>query len=120
MCCILQVNSEEHDLKPIDLSTIPEVNKHNPEVEEAIVSDQSIAFKDITVWIDPLDATQEYTGNHICTQLHIQGTTNRYTVKQRDTCHFKDKTVLVDLLPVELLDVTQKYRYTDIYTFSVK
>lgn len=76
ICCILQVNSEEHDLKPIDLSTIPEVNKHNPEVEEAIVSDQSIAFKDITVWIDPLDATKEYTGNHIYThtaqQINIQ------------------------------------------------
>ncbi|XP_041360007.1 inositol monophosphatase 3-like [Gigantopelta aegis] len=57
----MQVISEEHDTEPISLSAIPEVTKKLEEVENIIKSDQSIAMKSISVWVDPLDATQEYT-----------------------------------------------------------
>ncbi|KAK3591164.1 hypothetical protein CHS0354_029013 [Potamilus streckersoni] len=55
----LKVISEEHESQPVDFKRVPEVNKKIPEVEP--LSDQSIIAKDVTMWIDPLDATQEYT-----------------------------------------------------------
>lgn len=57
----LYVVSEEHEKKPEDFSKISKVDMHIPEVENIILSDQSLPLSDITVWIDPLDATQEYT-----------------------------------------------------------
>ena len=57
----LQVVSEEHDNKPVDFNQVSGVSKEMPEVDEIIKSDQSIPISDIAIWIDPLDATQEYT-----------------------------------------------------------
>ncbi|KAK6178760.1 hypothetical protein SNE40_011272 [Patella caerulea] len=56
----MKVISEEHDTTPIDLAAVPEVNKHIKEVLDNVVSDQSIPVSQITIWIDPLDATEEY------------------------------------------------------------
>ena len=53
--------SEEHETQPVDFSRIPDIDKHLPEVEELIKTDQSIPLNQVIVWIDPLDATQEYT-----------------------------------------------------------
>ncbi|XP_060572237.1 inositol monophosphatase 3-like [Ruditapes philippinarum] len=57
----LYVVSEEHEKTPLDFSKIPDIDLHLPEVEAQVLSDQSIPKSEITVWIDPLDATQEYT-----------------------------------------------------------
>ena len=57
-----QVISEEHETKPINFKEIPDSNKDLAEVNSIIDGDDKIAINDITVWIDPLDATQEYTG----------------------------------------------------------
>lgn len=53
--------SEEHEKKPLDFSSIPEIDLHLPEVESIVAHDQNVPKDQITVWIDPLDATQEYT-----------------------------------------------------------
>lgn len=57
----IKVVSEEHDNKPVDFNQISGVNTKLPEVDDVIHSDQSIPVSDIAIWIDPLDATQEYT-----------------------------------------------------------
>lgn len=55
--------SEEHETKPVDLRNIPETNKNLEEVLKYVSNDQLIPKSKIAVWIDPLDATQEYTGS---------------------------------------------------------
>ncbi|KAH9504619.1 Inositol monophosphatase 3 [Bulinus truncatus] len=57
----IKIYSEEHDNKPVDFNQIHSVKTKLDEVEEIIKSDQSIPVSRITIWIDPLDATQEYT-----------------------------------------------------------
>ncbi|XP_060077151.1 inositol monophosphatase 3-like [Ylistrum balloti] len=59
----IQIISEEKDLKPVDFKTIDDVSKTLEEVENVIKGDEKVPKKDITVWVDPLDATQEYTEN---------------------------------------------------------
>uniref|UniRef100_A0A0K2SYR5 Putative inositol monophosphatase 3 n=1 Tax=Lepeophtheirus salmonis TaxID=72036 RepID=A0A0K2SYR5_LEPSM len=60
----IHIVSEESDPKPYDLDKIQMPPLRNTEVEE-IISDgfYDIPIEDIDVWIDPLDATQEYTEN---------------------------------------------------------
>nr|XP_054772836.1 inositol monophosphatase 3-like [Lytechinus pictus] len=55
------VVSEEHEDKTFDLDKVKAVSKDLPEVSNIIQSDEKIPNSDITVWVDPLDATQEYT-----------------------------------------------------------
>ena len=57
-----QLFSEEHENKPVDFNQIADTNKHLEEVMSAVSSDQQIPKSKIAIWIDPLDATQEYTG----------------------------------------------------------
>ncbi|XP_052777552.1 inositol monophosphatase 3-like [Mya arenaria] len=57
----MNVVSEEHEKKPPSFSSIPDVDLHLQEVLAGVQEDQSIPISQITVWIDPLDATQEYT-----------------------------------------------------------
>ena len=57
-----QVVSEEHEQKDWDHSKVKPANLHRADVREVIQSDEKVPIKDVTVWIDPLDATQEYTG----------------------------------------------------------
>jgi len=59
----LNIISEEHDDIEVDMTTIPVANIHNTEVEEKVITDQDVPTNEIAVWIDPLDATQEYTEN---------------------------------------------------------
>ncbi|XP_074640904.1 inositol monophosphatase 3-like [Tubulanus polymorphus] len=57
----IKVISEEHERKPVDFKVIPDLVKQMNEVDEIITSDVQIPLNEISVWIDPLDATQEYT-----------------------------------------------------------
>ena len=59
----INVISEEHDEKEVDMSKIPTPSIHNAEVEEKVTTDQELPADEVAVWIDPLDATQEYTEN---------------------------------------------------------
>ncbi|WAR22717.1 IMPA3-like protein, partial [Mya arenaria] len=59
----MNVVSEEHEKKPPSFSSIPDVDLHLQEVLAGVQEDQSIPISQITVWIDPLDATQEWVGH---------------------------------------------------------
>ncbi|OWF45045.1 inositol monophosphatase 3-like [Mizuhopecten yessoensis] len=59
----IEIISEETDLKPVNFKTIEDVSKKLEEVNNIIKDDEMVPKKDITVWVDPLDATKEYTEN---------------------------------------------------------
>lgn len=63
----LRVISEEHDNhdnKPSDFVKSNYVSSGViPSIEKVVKEDIKVPLNDITVWIDPLDATQEYTEN---------------------------------------------------------
>lgn len=70
---LLQIVSEEHDISPHAESSY-RANKQLPEVSS--LPNEMVDVNDITIWIDPLDATQEYTGTHsvkhTCKQNYVQ------------------------------------------------
>ncbi|XP_050723397.1 Golgi-resident adenosine 3',5'-bisphosphate 3'-phosphatase-like isoform X2 [Eriocheir sinensis] len=59
----IKIISEEHNLNEVDVSSVSPAATLHPEVTTAIPDDQMVPAEDIRVWIDPLDATQEYTEN---------------------------------------------------------
>ena len=52
----IEVISEEHGEVPVDLTSLPKPDIHNPEVEK--LEGYDVPAEEIAVWIDPLDATQ--------------------------------------------------------------
>lgn len=59
----MNVISEEHDVVAEDLSKIKLPSYTNEEVDSIVTTDITAPGDQISVWIDPLDATQEYTEN---------------------------------------------------------
>ena len=59
----LSVISEEDDPQKIDMSEIKMPHVSDAEVDQIAVDDMMVPIDEIDVWIDPLDATQEYTEN---------------------------------------------------------
>lgn len=57
----LHLVSEEHDIKPPDFGAIPQPMKNLQSVSDIIKEDEIVPMSAVTVWIDPLDATQEYS-----------------------------------------------------------
>lgn len=54
----LRYQSEENDRELIEIKKPPKFNK---EVMSVALRDEAVPLEAVTVWIDPLDATQEYT-----------------------------------------------------------
>ncbi|TRY79927.1 hypothetical protein TCAL_07065 [Tigriopus californicus] len=59
----VHVISEEDDPEQVDLNLIKMPHLTNDEINEIVKDDVLVPANDIDVWIDPLDATQEYTEN---------------------------------------------------------
>ncbi|KAF2357958.1 Inositol monophosphatase-like [Trinorchestia longiramus] len=57
----LEIVSEEHDDAKGNPASIESAKIENSEVEKYVLSDEIVYAKDVMVWIDPLDATKEYT-----------------------------------------------------------
>ncbi len=60
----LKIISEE-DSESVKCSDVPLFDLDPTVLHEVSLPDEDVHVNDITVWIDPLDATQEYTGSSI-------------------------------------------------------
>jgi hypothetical protein len=54
----VQVISEEHTENP-DWTDVPLPNLENEDISKGLISDQNVKAEDVTIWIDPLDASKE-------------------------------------------------------------
>ena len=80
----LQVVSEEHDEGKLDLSGVQSPNLHIKEVTDHTNFDEVVPVEELTVWVDPLDATQEYTGSFFNKSNHCDHFFNQ------KCCHFRE------------------------------
>lgn len=55
----LNLVSEEHEEESVEGVIAPSIS--HPDIAKILAGELPIAAKDITVWVDPLDATKEYT-----------------------------------------------------------
>ena len=59
---LFQLVSEEHNKESLDMSKVQQPDLHIQEVYDHTNFDEIVPVEELTVWVDPLDATQEYTG----------------------------------------------------------
>ncbi len=71
----VSVVSEEHDVDEYADGKSSSGAAHMAEISSIIKSDELLPTKDLTIWIDPLDATKEYTG-----RISVQSTAEQTLV----------------------------------------
>ena len=59
----VNVISEEDDPQKVDMNEIKMPSLYNLEVNDIATEDMLVPVSEVDIWIDPLDATQEYTEN---------------------------------------------------------
>lgn len=87
---LFQIVSEEHDKKPEVSDYKP--NKHLSDV--ANLPDEMVSLNDITIWVDPLDATQEYTGRYVIAALSLTSLLHDISTNEV-TLYFSDISLLL-------------------------
>lgn len=73
----ITVISEENS-QNCDTIAIEDVKNLAKSISDYDLSDDIVNINDITIWIDPLDATKEFTGNNIYVNFPVYLTQNYF------------------------------------------